>query len=70
VCALASNVEAGDGGGVSARADGEFFVAVEDAVVGVFDDDGDEFSGVAGPELDVLLVDHDAAAGVDAALSA
>jgi hypothetical protein len=50
-------------GGVAAGLDGEFLVAVQDPVVGVLDDDGDEFPGVAGSELDGLAVDHDPAAG-------
>jgi hypothetical protein len=47
--------------------DGELFLAVEDAVTGVLDDDGDEFAGVAGSELHGLLVDHDPAVCMDAA---
>jgi hypothetical protein len=37
---------------------------VQDAVAGVFDDDGDELAGVAGAELHGLLVDHDPAVGL------
>lgn len=36
--------------------DGEFFVALQDPEVGVLDDDDNESSGVAGHELDGLLV--------------
>ena len=67
--AFAADVEPGDRRGVAARFDGEFFVAVQDPVVAVFDDDGNEFPDVAGAELDGLAVDHDPAAGVHAPLS-
>ena len=40
---FAADVEPGNGGGVAAGFDGEFFAAVQDPVVGVFDDDGDEW---------------------------
>ena len=40
-----------DGAGVLAGLDGDFFLAVQDAVAGVFDDDGDELAGVAGPSF-------------------
>ena len=40
---------------------------MQDALAGVFDDDGDELAGVAGAEPHHLLVDHDPAVGVDAA---
>lgn len=51
----------------SLRLDGEFFFAVQDAVAGVLDDDGDELAGVVGAKLHGLLVYHDPAVGVDAA---
>jgi hypothetical protein len=44
----AGDVQAGDRVEVAAGADGEFLLAVQDAQVGVFDDDGDELAGVAG----------------------
>ncbi len=44
----AADVEPGDGAGVFAELDGEFFFAVEDAVAGVLDDDGDELAGADG----------------------
>lgn len=49
--ALASDVLPGDGCGVAAGSDVEFFLAVEDPVVGVFDDDGDELPTCRGPSL-------------------
>jgi hypothetical protein len=39
--------EPGDGGGVAAGFDGEFFLAVQDPLVGLLDEDGDELPGVA-----------------------
>ena len=48
--------------------DGEFLAVVQDPVVDILDDDGDEFPGVTLAELDSLPVDHDPAVGVDTAL--
>jgi hypothetical protein len=44
------------------------FLAVQDAQVGVFDDDGDDLAGVAWAWLDALFGDHDLAVGVYLAL--
>ena len=52
VGAFASDMEAGDRGGVAAGLDGQFFVAVQDPEMGVFDDDGDQLAGVAGSQLE------------------
>lgn len=67
---LATDVQAGDGVGVAAWPDGDLFAVVQDPVVGVLDDDGDDLPDMALTELDPLLVDQEAAAGVDPSLGA
>jgi hypothetical protein len=64
----AGDVESGDGFQVSSWAYGDLFFAVQDAQVGVLNDDRDDFAAVAGAKLDALASDHDAAAGVDFSL--
>ncbi|HET6841247.1 MAG TPA: hypothetical protein VFK06_06120, partial [Candidatus Angelobacter sp.] len=61
----ACDVKSDDGFEVSSWTYGDLFFAVQDAQMGVFDDDGDDLAAVTGAELDVLAGDHDAAAGVD-----
>ena len=61
----ACDVKSDDGFEVSSWTSGDLFFAVQDAQMGVFDDDGDDLAAVTGAELDVLAGDHDAAAGVD-----
>lgn len=68
VGAFVADMRTRDRCGVFAGPDGEFFAVVQDPVVGVLDDDGDQFSGVTLAELDALPVDHDLAVGVDAPL--
>ncbi|WP_439664802.1 hypothetical protein ACSHWB_31935 [Lentzea sp. HUAS TT2] len=50
--------------------DSDLFAAVQDAQVGVFDDDGDQLAAVTRPELDPLAAGQDASAGMDSSLGA
>jgi hypothetical protein len=67
-CAGAGDVKSGDRGEVASGPDSDFFFAVQDPKVSVFDDDGDDLAGVAGAEPDALSGDHDLAVGVHFAL--
>lgn len=49
---------------------GEFVVTVEDAEVGVFDQDRDDLSGMSGGDAQSLASDHDHAVAGDAAFGA
>lgn len=66
--AHAFDVEPGDRSEVLAGADSEFVLSVEDPVVGVLDDHGDDLSGMPRAELDELAVDHEASACMHLAL--
>lgn len=66
--AHAFDVEPGDRPEVLAGSDSEFVLPVQDSVVGVLDDDGDDLSRMPRAELDELAVDHEAAARVHLAL--
>ena len=48
--------------------EGEFFVAMEDSEVGVFDDHGDDFPGVCPSDPESLSRNHSDAVGGDTAL--
>jgi hypothetical protein len=50
----ACDVKSDDGFEVSSWTYGDLFFAVQDAQMGVFDDDGDDLAAVTGAELDVL----------------
>jgi hypothetical protein len=60
VGSCAGDVKSADGFKVSSWAYGDLFFAVDDAQMGVFDDDGDDLAAVTGAVLDVLAGDHDA----------
>lgn len=50
-------MEAGDRGEAAPGSDGDLFAVVQDAEVGVLDDDRDALAGVAGSDLDSLSGD-------------